>query len=193
MQSPFMTMNRDEMTSKMMEKVVEETGKTVDQWVKVVQSKKLVKHKQILNFLKDEHGLTYGYANTLAHVIREITEGKLNDDELLNAQYDGAKTDLKPIYDNIVKHVLRFGSDIEIAPKKSYVSFRRKKQFAIVQPTTKSRIDLGLILKGKETTERLEEAGSWNSMCSHRIRLTDNKDVDEELIDWLKQAYDAAG
>jgi len=143
--------------------------------------------------LKDEHGLTYGYANTLAHVIRDITEGKLNDDELLNAQYDGAKTDLKRIYDNIVKHVLRFGSDIEIATKKSYVSFRRKKQFAIVQPSTKSRIDLGLILKGKETTECPEEAGSWNSMCSHRIRLTDNKDVDEELIDWLKQAYDAAG
>ncbi len=186
-------MNRDEMTAKMMEKVVQETGKTVDQWVKIVQSKKLVKHKQILNFLKDEHGLTYGYANTLAHVIRDTTEGRKTDDELVEAQYAGAKSDLKPIYESILKSVEKFGGDVEIAPKKGYVSLRRKKQFAIVQPSTKTRMDIGIILKGEEPTERLEKAGSWNAMCSHRVRLTDEKEVDSQLLGWLKQAYESAG
>lgn len=188
-----MTMNRDEMTAKMMEKVVEETGKTVDQWVKIVQSKKLVKHSKIRTFLKDEHGLTYGYANTLAHVIRDITEGRQTDDELVEAQYTGAKSSLKPIYESILKAVEEFGSDVAIAPKKAYVSLRRKKQFAIVQPSTKTRMDVGIILKDEKPTERLEEAGSWNSMCSHRVRLTNEKEVDVELVAWLKQAYEAAG
>lgn len=187
-----MTMNRDEMTAKMMEKVVEETGKTVDQWVKTVQSRKLVKHGQIRAFLKDEHGLTYGYANTLAHVIRDITEGRQTDEELVEAQYAGAKSNLKPIYESIRNAVEKFGTDVEIAPKKGYVSLRRKKQFAIVQPSTKTRMDLGIILKDEKPTARLEEAGSWNSMCSHRVRLTDEKEVDAELLAWLKQAYEAA-
>ena len=186
-------MNRDEMTTKMMEKVVQETGKTVDQWVKIVQSKKFVKHKQILTFLKDEHGLTYGYANTLAHVIRDITEGRKTDDELVESQYAGAKTDLKPIYESILKAVETFGGDVEIAPKKAYVSLRRKKQFAIVQPSTKTRMDVGIILKGEKPTKRLEEAGKWNAMCSHRVRLTSEKEVDAELLTWLMQAYEAAG
>ncbi|MHA2042543.1 MAG: DUF5655 domain-containing protein [Candidatus Thorarchaeota archaeon] len=186
-------MNRDEMTTKMMEKVVQETGKTVDQWVKIVQSRKLVKHKQILTFLKDEHGLTYGYANTLAHVIRDITEGRKTDDELVESQYAGAKTDLKPIYESILKAVGKFGGDVEIAPKKAYVSLRRKKQFAIIQPSTKTRMDVGIILKGEKPTNRLEEAGKWNAMCSHRVRLTSVKEVDAELLAWLMQAYEAAG
>ncbi|MHA2021222.1 MAG: DUF5655 domain-containing protein [Candidatus Thorarchaeota archaeon] len=186
-------MNKDEMTAKMMEKVVQETGKTVDQWVKIVQSKKLVKHKQILNFLKDQHGLTYGYANTLAHVIRDITEGRKTDDELVEAQYTGARSDLKPIYERILKAVEKFGGDVEVAPKKAYVSLRREKQFAIVQPSTKTRMDIGIILKGEKPTERLEEAGSWNSMCSHRIRLTNENEVDAELLAWLKRAYEGAG
>ncbi|MHA2063562.1 MAG: DUF5655 domain-containing protein [Candidatus Thorarchaeota archaeon] len=185
-------MNRDEMTTKMIEKVVQETGKTVDQWAKIVQSKKLVKHKQILTFLRDEHGLTYGYANTLAHVIRDITEGRKTNDELVEAQYAGAKLDLKPMYDIIIKAVAKFGGDVEIAPKKAYVSLRRNRQFAIVQPSTKTRMDIGIILKGEKPTERLEEAGSWNSMCSHRVRLTQENEVDAELLTWLKQAYEAA-
>ena len=187
-----MTMNRDEMTTKMMDKVVEETGKSVDQWVKIVQAKKLVKHAQIRAFLKDEHGLTYGYANTLAHVIRDITEGKQTDDQLVEVQYAGDKSNLRPIYERIRKAVEKFGADVEIAPKKGYVSLRRKKQFAIVQPSTKTRMDVGIILKGEKPTARLEEAGSWSSMCSHRVRLIDEKEVDAELLAWLKQAYEAA-
>jgi hypothetical protein len=63
------------------------------------------------------------------------------------------------------------------------------KQFAIVQPSTKNRVDVGIHLKGVDPTERLEAAGSFNSMVSHRVWLTGPGDVDQELIEWLHQAY----
>jgi len=92
-----------------------------------------------------------------------------------------------------MKHVNKLGKELEIASKKAYVSLRRKKQFAIIQPSTKTRLDLGLNLKGKETTERLEASGSFNSMVSHRVKLTDVKEVDKEVIAWIREAFDAAG
>jgi predicted transport protein len=186
-------MNRDEMTQNVVSKIESETGKTLDYFVKAIRAAKLTKHKEILNFFKDEHGLSYGFANTMAHAVRDVIEGVKSEDTLVEEQYAGAKSDLKPIYDAVIKAVEKFGKDVEIAPKKAYVSLRRKKQFAIVQPSTKTRLDFGLIIKGKDTTDRLEKAGSWNSMCTHRVRVSEKKEIDSELITWLQEAYEAAG
>jgi predicted transport protein len=186
-------MNRDEMTQKIVSTIEKDTGKTLDFFVKAVKDAKLTKHKQILNYFKDEHGLSYGYANTMAHAVRDVIEGVKSEDTLVEEQYAGAKADLKPIYDTVIKAVEKFGKDVEIAPKKTYVSLRRKKQFAIVQPSTKTRMDIGLIIKGKDTTERLEAGNKWNAMCTHRVRVTEKGEVNSELVDWLKEAYEAAG
>lgn len=99
---------------------------------------------------------------------------------------------MRPVYDALIKRITAFGDDVELAPKKAYVSLRRNKQFALIQPSTKDRVDVGINLKGTEPGERLEASGSFNAMVSHRVRLGSPKDVDKELIDWLRQAYDAA-
>ena len=90
----------------------------------------------------------------------------------------------------MLKDVSKFGSDVEIAPKKTYVSLRRKKQFAIVQPSTSSRVDLGLNLKGVNDTDRLEGGNVFSGMCTHKVKLSSPEDVDAEVINWLKQAYE---
>jgi hypothetical protein len=186
-------MNRDEMTQKVVSTIEKDTGIKLDQFVKMVRDTKLTKHKQILNIFKDEHGLSYGYANTLAHAVRDVIEGVKSEDTLVEEQYAGAKADLKPIYEKIIKAVQKFGKDVEIAPKKTYVSLRRKKQFAIVQPSTKTRMDIGLIIKGRDATERLEVGSKWNAMCTHRVKVTEKGEVNSELVDWLQEAYEAAG
>jgi predicted transport protein len=99
---------------------------------------------------------------------------------------------LRPIYDRLLAAITKFGSDIEVSPKKAYVSLRRGKQFAIVQPSTATRLDVGINLKGVEPTERLEASGSFNAMLSHRVRLSTVAEVDRELLAWLKKAYEAA-
>ena len=86
----------------------------------------------------------------------------------------------------------KFGKDVEFAPKKAYVSLRRSKQFALVQPSTKTRVDLGIKLKDVRPAGRLEKSGSFNTMVSHRVRLEKPADVDKEVKAWLKQAYTEA-
>lgn len=176
----------------MIRNLEEKTGKSFDQWLKIARATKLTKARAILNFLKSEHGLTYGYANLIALKALESDAGSSSGEDLVAAQYSGAKAQLRPIYDALIAGVQKFGNDIDVSPKKGYVSMRRKKQFAIFQPSTASRIDVGINLKGAAPTARLEASGSFNAMVSHRVRLSRKEEVDKELLAWLRQAYDAA-
>lgn len=178
------------MSDKMIANLKENTGKSLEQWIKIVKKTKIEKHKEIINFLKAEHDFTYGFANLVAHKARKSDAGSADStDDLITTQYSKGKEDLKPIYDKLIKAIQKFGKDVEVAPKKAYVSLRRNKQFAIIQPSTKTRVDVGINCKDAEATERLEKSGSFNSMVSHRVRLENVKDVDKELIGWLKKAY----
>ena len=169
----------------------EKTGKPLEHWIEVVRQSGIEKHKAIMDFLKKEHGFTHGFANFVALKARKADAGSIDDVDLLANQYKG-KESLKPIYEEIISKIEVFGDDITKTPKKDSVSLIRKKQFALIKPATKTRIDLGLKLKGKPTTERLENSGPFGAMCTHRVRLTSLEDVNEELIGWLKEAYEMA-
>jgi len=170
----------------------EKTGRSLAQWVKIARSSKETKHGKVVQFLKQEHELTHGYANMVAHEMLQSSAVQADAGDLVETQYAGKKAELRPIYDALMKAVQAFGNDVEVAPKKAYVSLRRSKQFALIQPSTATRVDVGLCLKGVEPTDRLEASGSFNSMCSHRVRLSTPKDVNAELKRWLKQAYAAS-
>jgi len=173
--------------------ILAKTGQPVSHWVKLAKAQKLDKHGLIVKYLKTEHGITHGYANLIAHEALQSSAEHQADDDLVTAQYAGEKAVLKPIYEQLMKEIAKFGADVEVAPKKTYVSLRRKKQFALIQPSTKSRLDVGINLKGKAVAGRLEASGSFNAMVSHRVKLESVKDANAELIGWLKEAYQAAG
>ena len=171
---------------------MDKTGKSLAQWIVIARQSNLEKHGQIVDYLKSEHGLTHGYSNFVAHKTKASDAGSQDDEDLITAQYTG-KESLKPIYDKILGAVVRFGEDVEVAPKKGSVSLRRKKQFALVQPATKTRIDLGLKFKIKPNAGRLEGSGPFGTMCTHRVRLYGVGEVDAELLDWVREAYEGAG
>ena len=119
-----------------------------------------------------------------------VKRRKHSDQDLITNQYLG-KEALFPIYQTLVERLLSFGNDVKISPKKDSVSFIRKRQFALIRPATKTRIDLGLKLKGKPLTDRLENSGPFGAMCTDRVRISSIEDVDEELMDWMLEAYQA--
>jgi len=182
----------EEMAESMIANLKEKTGKTLPQWLKITKASKLSKHGELVKLLKSEHGMTHGFANLVAHKTLASDAGSAGDTDLVAAQYAGKKEALRPIYDALVAAIGKFGKDVELAPKKAYVSLRRTKQFGLIQPSTATRVDVGLNMKGVPPTARLEAAGSWNSMCTHRVRVSSKADVDAELKGWLKQAYDAS-
>ena len=181
------------MVNKMIQNLEEKTGKTMKQWVSIVKKSGETKHMATVKFLKDKHGLTHGYANLIVHTANDSAALAKPLGDLLDLQYGKGKEGLKPIYDKIIQNVAKFGSEVEVSPKKNYVSLRRKKQFALIQPSTKTRIDVGINFKGKAITDRLEKSGSFNSMVSHRVRISEVKEVNKELMNWLKEAYENAG
>jgi predicted transport protein len=108
------------------------------------------------------------------------------------AQYAGAKVALRPIYDRVLAVVQGFGDDVELQTRKTYVAFARGKQFAVVQPATKTRVDVGLKLPGVQAGGRLEPATNTGSgSMTHKVAVTSVDEVDEKLIDWLRKAYQA--
>jgi hypothetical protein len=173
------------------------TGKTLEELGQIVRESGLTKHGEIREMLKHELGMGHGDANTLVHYLfqsdgeRAAKAAGATTDEVLSEIYAGAKADLRPIHDRLMDHINLFG-EFEIAPKKGYVSLRRKKQFAMIGPATKTQVELGLNVKALPADERMKEMPK-GSMCNYTIRLADAAEVDEELITWIRQAYDSAG
>ncbi len=176
----------EEMAASMIANMPEKTGRPLEEWLAIVAASGLDKHGKIVTLLKSDHGMTHGFANLVA--AKALADDKPVD--LVAEQYAGPKAGLKPIHDAIVEFAKGLGADVEIAPKKASVSLRRKKQFALITPATKTRVDLGLSLKGDEAAGRLE---TYNAMCSHRVRLESAEEFDDEVRSFVAEAYSRAG
>lgn len=168
------------------------TGRTLDEWVATARASGIGKHKALVDHLKASEGLTHGYANSVALKTFGTDASAIGDEALMEAMFAGPKARLKPVHDKLAAFLTSLGGDVEFAPKKGYVSVRRARQFAILQPSTKDRFDLGLNLKGEPPAGRLEASGSFNAMVSHRVRLAAPADVDGEIETWLRNAYERA-
>jgi predicted transport protein len=181
----------DEATRKMLDNLIKRTGKSLEEWVQIVKDSKLTKHADILNFLKNEHGFGHGFATVIVDASFDRASQDAESDDLVVTQYGGTRSGLRPLYDALIAAIRGFGKDVEVLPRKDYVSLRRKKQFAIIQPTA-DHLDVGINLKKVAPSKRLEASGSFSLQVSHRVRITKEEDVDKELVGWLRQAYDGA-
>lgn len=152
------------------------------------------KHTELLKRAKEAFGLGHGHANLLVHLAREQADGATAApaaDDPLDAIYAGSKAPLRPLHEAFMARVAAFGP-FEVAPKKANVSLRRSKQFALVGPGSKGRLEVGVNLRGAEGTARFEDLGP-GKMCTHRTFVTDAKEIDDELLGFVRAAYEAAG
>lgn len=165
------------------------TGRSLAEWIEIVHASGVVKHGEAVAMLKREHGVTHGNANLIVVKAREAaTGGPRDDDDLVAAQYAGRNARLRPLYDSVVERVRTFGPDVELAPKKTYVSLRRSKQFGQVGPAA-GQLEVCLNLPGRDGTSRLKPI---SGMATHRVRISEAGELDDELIGWLREAYERA-
>lgn len=175
----------------MEQNLLKKTGKTLEQWKMLLSQQTFSKHGDFMKFLKKEHAITHGFANFITLKFCATDAGSSDADDLIVNQYKDKDT-LAPIFKELLTIISSLGTDVEVAPKKSAVSFRVKRQFVLIQPSTKKRIDLGLKLNDTPHSERLETSGPFGTMCTHRVQLTDLKQIDDVLIEWIKEAYEQA-
>jgi predicted transport protein len=172
------------------------TGKTPEDFLTLAEEKGLlqdgVKTGQIVAWLADDFGLGRGHAMALVETCNSATQPKQTRDQCIDRLFSGNRARWRTPYDELLGKITACGPGVAQAPTDTYISIlRRAKKFAIVQVTA-ARLDIGIKLKGVEPTSRLEPAGSWNSMVTHRVRITDPSQLDGELLSWLKQAFDNA-
>ena len=167
------------------------TGRSLADWIEIALATPdgaAPSHKAIIDRLKTEHGLGHGYANLVA--LRALQpQDAPEGDALVDSWYAGPKAGLRPLHDAVIAVARAMGPDVELAPKKTYVSLRRKKQFAMVGPGPGGRLEIGLNLPDRPVGGRLEAA---TGMASRRVRISTPAEIDSELLGWLREAYDRA-
>ena len=178
------------------------TGKSIAELHAAIARSGTTKHGEKRSWLMEHFKLGYGDANTVVHFIDkpipDLGSGVLptgvqpaDEEDPLDAIYSGAKAGLRPLHQAVVSQVRAFGA-FEEAPKKTYISLRRKKQFAMVGPATKDSVEIGLNAKDLPAHTRLKVQPP-GSMCNATTRITSAAEVDTLLKIWLRRAYDAAG
>jgi predicted transport protein len=169
------------------------TGKTPDDFRKLAANKGLSKHGEMIKWLKEDFELGHGHANAVATVILKSESRGASPDDKVTKIFTGKKETWRKAYDALLEKVKKFGDDVSFAPTESYVSLLKgEKKFAVVQPSSAERLDIGIKLKRVSAEGRLEPSGSWNTMVTHRVKISHAKEVNKEVLAWLKQAYDGA-
>ena len=169
------------------------TGKTTEDFIRLAAQKGLigpgVKSEQIVTWLKEDFGLNRGHAMAIVLVLKSATQPKLTRDDAVARHFKGGKARWRQSYDELLTRIRAFGPDISVGPTASYISILRGgKKFAVVQVTA-DRLDIGIKLKGVRPVGRFRAAGTWNSMVTHRVGITEPKEIDDQVLQWLRQAY----
>jgi predicted transport protein len=179
----------DEQIANQIANIERSTGRSLPEWIEIVRASGLEKHGQQVAMLKADHGMGHGNANLIAIKAREAAAGgALSDAALVDSHYAGRNSGLRPAYEAVIAAVSSFGGDVELAPKKTYVSLRRSKQFGQVGPAS-GHLEVCVNLPGHPGTERLKPT---SGMATHKVRIADADGLDAELIGWLREAYDRA-
>jgi hypothetical protein len=160
-------------------------GRTIDELVLIVDKSGLTKHNEVVAMLKQRYRMSHGAAHRVSLVARSRAPQPAPAGAALAPP-------LQDLYARLLKKAVALGKDVEQAPKKGYLSLRRRKQFAMLQPGARW-INVGLVLAKQPPAGRLESAAKWNALFTHRVRVATTSDIDKELDSWLRTAYDAAG
>lgn len=182
----------DKTTEEFLYKITQMTGKTLQEIELLYKNSNLAKHSEIRALFMSELHLSYGFANTLTHVVAKTDGASLAEGRemsaLLDDIYSGKKEQLRPLHDLIMSKIENFG-DFETLPKKGYFSLKRKRQFAMIGPKTNTRIEIGINLKEQSGTARLVEQPK-GSMCKFTVKIESIDEVDHELVSWLHSAFE---
>ena len=188
--------NIDKARATQLKNIESKTGKSLAELTRWIKDSGMEKHGQIRDALRDEFVLGFGDATMLVHFALK-SDGQsaaeasgASIEEITAGLYERKTENQRQIHDLVMKQVSQF-DEFEIAPKKTYLSLRRKRQFAMLGPGTKGRVEIGLNMKGLPGTERLLEQKP-GGMCQYKVFLSEPSEVDEELVDWIRQAYEAS-
>jgi hypothetical protein len=182
----------------------QKTGRSLEDWLRLVKQSGPATEKERREWLKKEYGLGTNTAWWLAERAGGDGRATADDDpalylqaaeEFVEAMFAGGKAGLRPVYDALLKLGLGIGKDVKACPCKTIVPLYRNHVFAQIKPTTRTRIDMGFALGDTKATGRLIDTGGFakKDRITHRIPIAGLADIDSEVEEWMRVAYERDG
>jgi hypothetical protein len=188
-----MPISPGEMIKSQIRMLEEQTGKPLEHWVKAAKKAGLSRHKEIVDWMKSEHGAKHNQALWVGWGVTDPDRITAYDDAagLMDELYSGKKLHLRPVYDKLQAEGLKLGRDVSEVCCKTYSSLRNRAQFAILNPRTQSSVDLELAMPpGTKASGKLEAFKGMNDKYTHRIRVGNVREIDREVLAAMKAASD---
>jgi hypothetical protein len=167
-----------------------DTGKTLEQWVKIAKKCPETTPRKRAEWLRENHGLGVNRAAQIFNAAFPDAGMKWEDPEVMLAAL-WKEPEGRAIYDAVVAMVKKdLPADVIIGPRKTFVSFARKIQFAGILPARGGKAELGLPLLLSDS-KRLTPMKSrpWAEKHSAILLLNAPKEVDAEVKRLMKLAY----
>ena len=169
--------------------VHEKTGKTLQEWMSIIDTSGLDKPNAILKWLKDNHHLNHLQANFLSGIYLNNGEPVFNHEKLFEKLFV-TKENLRPLYQSLQQAISNQLADAEFIPTKAYISIEAKRCFACAT-LTKNNIRVGLDLGDLPFDAYTQKAKSLGAMpnLTHMVEITSTEQIDDKLINLVQVAY----
>jgi Domain of unknown function (DUF5655)/Domain of unknown function (DUF4287) len=187
------------MVQKWIKELPQKTGRSLEEWLLLTKKSGPATEKERREWLKREHKL----GSNSAAWIAERLEGKGTEEDSedgylkvasawVETQYSGPRAEMRRLYEELLTLGFSLGKDVKACPCKTMVPLYRKHVFAQIKPSTNTRIDLGLALGDLKTPKRLIDTGGYEKKdrISRRIEIKSKADIDDEVMRWLRKAYE---
>lgn len=183
-----------DMMSSLTDSMKERTGKTLEEWVAAVQDAELdpLDQKSVRNWLKKQGVLQNSQWTIADAAARAAGWERPSVEGYIDSQYQGEKAPLRPIFDALREILEGLGEDVSVEGRGGYTPFVRKRQFAVVQASTRTRVDLGLRFRQAPDSELLSTS-SLPGQSTHKIGFTSLEQITDEVIELIRLAYEQNG
>lgn len=107
----------------------------------------------------------------------------------LEHYFASARPEAKPIFEAVNAHLVTLDGDLIVDPLSKMIRFKNGPTIGILESKTKW-VALGFTLRRKITSKRFSrKVTEYQGKFHHVINLTDADQVDEQLLEWLTEAF----
>lgn len=183
-----------DMMNSVTDSMKERTGKTLEEWVAAVQFTGIdpLDQKAVRNWLREQGVLQNSQWAIADAAARAAGWERSSVEGYIDSQYTGEKAALRPIFDALREIIEGLGEDVVVEGRGGYTPFVRKRQFAAIQASTKTRVDLGLRFKDAPDSPSLSTS-SLPGQSTHKLGLTSFEQITDEVKVLIRLAYEQNG
>lgn len=168
----------------------EKTGKTLQEWLTMVESSGIQKQNDILEWLKREHGINHMQAQFVAGIFLNNGHPVYGAEDVLYENHFVKCPDMRRVFESVSESIISQFPGTQLIPKKTYLSFTSIREFAAINVKPKE-IRLGLDLGDEPFTDELQKSKLTGPMprISHMLILTDINQFDGKAKQLLIHSF----